>query len=159
MLIAWCCVPAMAHDGAIEVTTGTWDSVTVIHEDAAPWKGTFTATATNSSASNVWGGFHFEIVGMPAATAVTINPALTTSTQVPFTTVAGVNGGGFATLDIYFYSAPVNPGQTATFSIYTDNTAAQNAWFGVAVWPLPIPEPASALFLGLGGIALIRRRR
>jgi len=54
---------------------------------------------------------------------------------------------GRSTLDLYFYSDPVAPGETATFTVYTDNTAVPNAWFGVCYWPTPVPEPTGLLLL------------
>ncbi|NLE60767.1 MAG: PEP-CTERM sorting domain-containing protein [Planctomycetes bacterium] len=147
--------PARAHDGTIDLTFTDWAQQTGDHFDADPWKGWIDVTVQNSS-TNVWGDFHFEICG---ATNVyfEMDPPPLVSSQSPTTWVIGTNPGGYSTLDAYFYDDPVMPGEIATFQIYTNNTAAQNAWFGVCMWPTPVPEPASLVLLALGALLLRRR--
>ena len=66
-------------------------------------------------------------------------------------------------LDYTFYSNPVQPGQSATFTFYTDNTANKNAFFGLCAYPTPVPEPSSLLALSGGLMGLVgfvaRKRR
>ncbi len=160
MLVGGLVLPAMAHDGSTVASQDGWLSQTIIHEDADPFKGLFTLTVTNSSQSNYWGDFHFAINGADENAALVVFEAPPiSSSQTPFTYNIGTNGMGMSTLDLYFYGDPVGPGETATFTVYTDNTAAQNAWFGICFWPTPIPEPTSLLLVGLGSLLVARRRR
>jgi hypothetical protein len=63
-------------------------------------------------------------------------------------------------LDLYFNSNPAVPGQTAVFTVYTDNTTDQGL-FGLIMYPsveTPIPGAAWPLGAGLAGIGAARRR-
>ncbi len=167
-MFKWCTVlvmlgglvlPAIAHDGSSNVALSDWSVQSVTHNDAAPFKGLFTLTVYNSSQSNYWGDFHFGINGAAQdAGLVVFSAPPIASSQTPYTYNIGTNAG-LSTLDLYFYGDPVAPGETAVFTVYTDNTAAMNAWFGICFWPTPVPEPTSLLLCGLGGLVLARRRR
>jgi hypothetical protein len=66
-----------------------------------------------------------------------------------------------ATLDLFFYANPVAPDQTATFTVYTDNTT-DKGFFGVIFYPTatPVPLPGAAWLLGPGiaGFIAVKRR-
>ena len=62
-------------------------------------------------------------------------------------------------VDFYFYDNPVDTGQTASFSLYTDNTAEEVPFFGVSFYPTPVPLPAAVWLLGSGLVALAGLRR
>jgi len=138
-------------------------SVQYIHQDAEPYKGFINLTVTNSG-SDPWGDFHFEIfdpiggqniANVDFLDSTTIPPGPDpTSSQSPLSWVIDNVSVG-ATIDLFFYSDPVLPGQTATFSVYTNNPD-QLSFFGVAFWPTPIPEPAALALLIVG--MLVRRR-
>jgi hypothetical protein len=48
------------------------------------------------------------------------------------------------------------PGDTATFTVYTSNPD-HLSFFGVMLYPTPVPEPVTMLSLALGALLLRRR--
>jgi cysteine-rich repeat protein len=50
------------------------------------------------------------------------------------------NTGAGATLDLFFSSDPLDPTQTATFSVHIDNTADERSFFGILFYPTQVPE-------------------
>ena len=144
---------------------GDSEVLSLAHEDASPFKGNATLTVTNTG-SEAWGDFHFgfydylggQDISNLAFQDISLGaPADPTSTQSPLTwLIDNVTVG--ATIDSYFYSDPVQPGETATFNVYTANPD-QLTWFGLQAYPTPVPEPATLGLLGMGALALIRRKR
>lgn len=162
-----CTFAASAHDeewaGAIG-GLGPDFAVEIVHEDAEPFKGFVNLQVTNTG-NEPWGDFHFGIFdpigGQNIANVHFLDSTTTpagpdpTSSQSPLSwLIDNVTVG--ATIDLFFYTDPVMPGETATFSVYTDNPD-HISFFGVCFYPTPVPEPASVLALGLLGL-LVRRR-
>ena len=155
-----------AHDGSIafdislDDTPYLWE-----HEDFSPFKGFASVTVTNTG-TEVWGDFHFgfyDPLGNQDISSLAFFDAAgggvdPTSSQSGLTWAINNNAVG-ATLDLYFYSDPVGVGEQATFTVYTDNTTDQLPWFGLMIYPTPVPEPATIALLALGGFALRRKRR
>jgi hypothetical protein len=134
------------------------------HMDGEPFKGFVTVNLTNTG-SAAWGDFHFEIFGIPGfpsvanVSFVVDPPYQPTSSQSGLTWVVDNVSVG-AKLDLFFYSDPVLPGESANFVVYTDNTTDHVPFFGVAIYPTPvIPEPATLALMTLGGLFISRRRR
>ena len=153
---------ALAHDGAWDVNIPGWDAVQLGHTDQDPWKGWATLTVTNTMLDD-WGDFHFQIYE-PMSYSVIFSPA-----GGPFVMLDGSNNpypgysysisGDQKAVDFLFYGSPVINSETVTFKVYTDNTANQHAWFGLMVYPTPVPEPATIGLLALGALALLRKRK
>ncbi|MCC7146600.1 MAG: PEP-CTERM sorting domain-containing protein [Phycisphaeraceae bacterium] len=132
------------------------------HMDGEPFKGYVTVNLTNTG-SAAWGDFHFEIFGIPGFPSVANVSFVVDSPYEPTSSQSGLtwavdNVVVGATLDLFFYSDPVLPGESASFMVYTDN-ADHVPFFGVAIYPTPIPEPATLALMGLGGLFISRRRR
>ena len=160
--VTLCPVPAaLAHDDDIVLTFSDYTPQTGTHEDADPFKGWLDLTVTNNM-SEPWGDFHFEITDVgwdvSAVDFLVDPPWEPTSSQSPLSWVVDNEAYG-ATLDLFYYSDPVLPGETATFSVYTDNTTEEVPFFGWCIYPTPVPEPASLSLLVLGGLLVARRRR
>ena len=164
VLLVWPSAPAFAHDGDIVTTFPNLDPQQFEHPDQAPWKGWLNVTATNNG-TVAWGDFHFEfydpIGGQDLSNLAFRDASLggedPTSSQSPLTWLID-NDAVPATMDLFYYSDPVGVGETATFSVYTDNTVGTLPIFGMIIYPTPIPEPGTVLLLGLGAL-LIRRSR
>jgi hypothetical protein len=150
----------LADDVYITTTFDDFSPKQYTHDDNEPFKGYLNLNVTNNTGMD-WGDFHFQImdVGWDVSQVdfIVSSPYQPTSSQSPLTWNVD-NAAVGATLDLYFYSDPVLAGQSAWFTIYTDNTATQN-WFGMMIYPTPVPEPATIGLLGLGALALLRKRK
>jgi len=164
-----CALPAQADDAYITDTLygiGQANAGSSNHNDQEPWKGWIYLTVTNQS-NVAWGDFHFQIFSFNgqdvSAVDFIVDPLYTpTSSQNPLTWTVDNTPPTGSTLDLFFYSDPVGIGDTATFIVYTDNTAT-HVNFGVMYWATPVPEPSSLMalsgsLLGLAGLVWRRRR-
>jgi MYXO-CTERM domain-containing protein len=167
-LMAMLAVPAFAHDGYFgsvsapiildDSNLGGTIAYDGVHQDAAPFKGWAFITVKNNG-SQPWGDFHFGITGVPgyddSSVIFDIVNGVPLSSQNPTTwSLAGSQN-----LNATFYTDPVNPGEIATFQVYTDNTAQDVPFFGLTFYPTPVPVPAALWLLAAGAPALLRRRR
>jgi hypothetical protein len=145
-------IPGIGIDNAV------WSE----HEEASPFKGTATLTVTNSG-TEAWGDFHFQIFEVTGFGSVE-NVDFDVISSPPTSSQSGLtwsvdNDVVGSTLDLYFYSDPVLAGETATFTVYTDNTTDQLSFFGMLYYPTPVPIPSAVWLLGSGLIGLIGFRR
>ena len=145
---------------------GSGCSQSSTHADADPFKGSITLTVTNTG-TEAWGDFHFNFfqVGMETIENVhweVANPYEPTmngsSTGLSWNVDNDVVG---ATLDLFFYGNPVDPTESVTFVVYSDNTTDNVSFFGTSYYPTPVPEPNTLLLIatGLAGLTVAGRRR
>ena len=133
-----------------------------VYADAQPSEGWVDMTLINSSGL-AWGDVHFEIGSLLGSDVsnvdiVDVDPFELTTSQSPFTYVIDNLPATGSTLDYYFYSDPVLPGDSVDFAFYIDNTT-DKVNFTLTVWPTVVPEPATIGLMALGGLALLRKRR
>ncbi|MGA2108498.1 MAG: VPLPA-CTERM sorting domain-containing protein [Syntrophorhabdales bacterium] len=145
-----------------------------VHNDQSPFKGVATIQVTNTGTQS-WGDFHFQIFTLgtgswskPGDVSFNISgsyyPTYSNSVggpTIPLGSVVVTPGTAStgALLDLYFDSNPVAPGQTAVFTVYTDNTTDQGL-FGLIMYPSAVPIPGALWLLGAGltAIAVMRKR-
>jgi len=158
--------PASAHLAEIggegsEIEFPAFSEQQFVHNDADPWKG-WAFVYVKNTGSVAWGDFHFEIYQCDVNSIENVHftvdsPFEPISTQT-ISKVTVDNDAVGATLDLEYYGDPVNPGEVATFQVYTDNTV-DKVNFGLIICPSEVPEPATIVLLSLGGAALLRKRR
>lgn len=168
------CAPILVNDPSDP--NFNYQSNAFVHNDQAPFKGVATIEVTNTGTQS-WGDFHFQVFSLgtpgwsnPADVFFNISgsyyPTYSNSVGGPIIPLGSVvstpgSGSNGAMLDLYFNSNPVAPGQTAVFTVYTDNTQDQGL-FGLIMYPSTVetPVPGAALLLGAGlaGIGVVRRR-
>jgi hypothetical protein len=118
-------------------------AVTVLLSDGGMDRELLTVNATNTG-TVPWGDCHFGIfdpVGGQNIAGVDFLDASMggedpTSTQTGLTWIINNDVVG-ATIDIFFCSDPVLPGQTASFTVYLVNP--DHIFYGVSFYPTPVP--------------------
>lgn len=140
-------------DGVMEVNGDS-----LLHEDADDWKGFLTITVMNNGTED-WGDFHFQLFDAGYGTDTVY---FADEDQIIGSSQDGwyiISEDGL-TLDFYFYGDPISTGETATFTIYTDNTAEPHvSIFGISFFATPVPAPGALLLLCSGLIPLLGRLR
>jgi hypothetical protein len=168
----------LAHDGEwgdannpMEIDwIGDIATLDLDHQDADPWKGWGSVWVANICGED-WGDFHFQIKSIFGSNIENVDFDVTPEPELWIRTAPFVwekvedltwvvnNDVVGATLDLYFYNNPIQQGDWAKFKFYTDNTSDKCTWFRVSGHPTPVPEPATIGLLGLGALALLRKRK
>lgn len=152
-----------ADDQTLNLTftdVGSGASQQVTHEDQAPFKGWLTVNVTNNSA-DPWGDFHFQLIrnlGFGTPSLVVFDDDVYPSVMTGATPYSYTISPDELNTDFYFYTDPVAPGDSASFQLYTDNTDNEQ-FFGVLMYPTPVPEPAALGLLTLGCALVMFPRR
>lgn len=157
-------------------SVGSGAAQSFTHDDVEPFKGTLQVTVTNTG-TQAWGDFHFQIYDPLGTQDISNVHFIDASMQSydgawgsdpvyqapvfvrPLDDWAIDNDVVGATMDLYFYNNPILPGETAVLSVMTDNTQSQVGFFGVMVYPTPVPEPATMALIGVGTLALLGRKK
>lgn len=132
--------------------------IQLVHDDTGQsidsQKGQWILQITNSG-SQAWTDFHFEIFN---GSAIFQNPGgypMMVDGDYPANFTADLSTDG-KKWDIYFPADVVVPGETVTFTLFTNNQAT-GGLFAVLFYPT-VPEPATLAILGLGGLLAFRRK-
>jgi hypothetical protein len=172
---------AFAHDGTWGSTSdpcsidgfGTGYELDLLHNDAPDWKGWAGLIAINWC-GDTWGDFHFRVkdICSPWHTSDVDFTDDFVEGQYDYRPQLYVWDGGWVqqmvtwdiapdgeTMDLFFYNNPIEQGEIALIKVYTDNTLHSASWFTIGGYATPVPEPATVALLGLGAMALIKKRR
>jgi len=135
------------------------------HSDQDPWKGWANIYVKNICSED-WGDFHlriFNIFGANTYFSEEYQPQLYIRTA-PLTWVLQEDlvpqwSTDHKVLDLEYYDNPIEQSDWAKFRVYTDNTTDHCSLFVILGHPTPVPEPATVALLGLGALALLRKRK
>lgn len=158
-----------AHDGSYgeldsPIEMADWGPVEFEHDDQAPWAG-WTHIFVKNTGTEDWGDFHLEIFAVNQGDDVSNVHWLDDETHTPYSSqtlddwdIDNVAIG--ATIDLFFYGDPVDPGETADFHVYNVNPDEVD-FFGICFYPTPVPLPGAALLYitGCGLFGWIAGRR
>jgi hypothetical protein len=115
-------------------------------------------TVTNQS-NYAWGDFHFFVFPLNADDDITdvyfvdSGPDSPASSQSPLTWTRSTDR---QQIDLFYYSDPVRPGESALFSVHIENPG--QVLHQVGYYPTVAPEPISSVLFVVGGITLGFRR-
>ena len=160
-----------AHDGdigsealPIEIDVIGTEAELGQHADAADWKGWANIYVKNICNED-WGDFHLRIYNIFGANTYFSEdnlPQLYVKTGSNWILQGDLDAQwstDHKTLDLEYYSNPIEQGEWAKFRVWTDNTTNQCPLFIILGHPTPVPEPATVALLGLGALALLRKRK
>jgi hypothetical protein len=156
--------PVFAHDGDLgTITFDDMDMQSALHDETIDnpeeiYKGwLFVGLQNNTPVA--WTDFHFQLTTsdpLKPVIFVTDPPYLPTTSLTPGDYTYWLSDND-TQLNFLFTDDPVLPTGIVTFGLYTDNTAYNNPSYTICM--TPTPEPTTIALLGLGGLALFRKRR
>ena len=154
--------PAWAHSFDVSAgfsCLGSACSESTEHEDADPFKGWANLSVTNTGTED-WGDFHFELFQVTGAIDnVFFDVSAPNQPTSNRTSLSWAVSDGGHTLDLYFYGDPVGASEVLNISVYTNNATDEVTFFGTLYYPTPIPEPGTAVLMGLSLLGLLAAGR
>jgi len=107
-----------------------------------------------------WGDFHFQLFQVTGPITNVFfdisSPFEPTSNRSDLD--CSISSGGHV-LDCTFYDDPVGPSETLKINVYTNNATDHVSFFGTLYYPTPVPEPGTAVLMGLSLLGLLAAGR